>query len=76
MKIKIKCPCHATFEIRTGIQHPDEITCPNCGKPLPDNASSDLLKMFESFQSLHDKLVYRSSAELDTQYSYEISSNN
>lgn len=36
MKVKITCTCTATFEIKDGSMHPQEIACPNCGNPLPD----------------------------------------
>ena len=75
MKVKITCSCGASFDIKDGIQHPKEICCPNCGKQLPDNASSDLLKMFDAFKSLQDKLVYFSPGSLDDPYSLEISHN-
>lgn len=75
MKIKITCPCGAAFEIKSGAQHPKEISCPNCGKQLPDNASCDLLKMFEAFHSLDSKLLFRDTEDFNSQYSFEISHN-
>lgn len=75
MKVKITCSCGAALEVKNGVQHPKEISCPNCGNPLPDNASSDLLKMFETFKSLNEKLLHPKSGNLDDQYSLEISHN-
>lgn len=75
MKVKITCSCGAAFEIKTGTPHPKEILCSNCGKQLPDNASSDLLKMFEAFKALEDKLLHGESGNLCDQYSLEISHN-
>lgn len=75
MKVKITCPCGASFDIKSGIQHPNEISCPNCGHLLPDNASSDLLKMLDTFKSLENKLVHWELKGLDEPYSLEISHN-
>lgn len=75
MKVKITCPCSASFDIKSGVHHPTEITCPNCGKPLPENASSDLLKMFDAFKSLENKLIHWELGGLDEPYSLEISYN-
>lgn len=56
MKVKITCNCNASFEIKDGNKHPEEICCPNCGNILPDDASQDLLSMLNSFSLLKSKL--------------------
>lgn len=73
MKMRITCSCGASFEITNSPSHPQEISCPNCGKPLPDNASSDLLKVFEAFKSLEKKLLHPEGRYTNEQYSIEIS---
>lgn len=73
MKVKLTCPCGASFEITDDHEHPKEISCPNCGLPLPDNASSDLLKMFEAFSSIKQKLVYHNNLDsINDQYKIKI----
>lgn len=56
MIVKITCACNATFEIKDGSRHPKIITCPNCGRSLPDNASNDLLAALEAFSIFDAKL--------------------
>ncbi len=56
MKVKITCTCKATFEIKNGSMHPKEISCPNCGTPLPDGAYADLLSAVSSFEIFESKL--------------------
>jgi hypothetical protein len=72
MNVKIICSCRASFEIKDNVNHPKEISCPNCGQPLPDNASTDLLKMFEAFSTLQNKLLHPQSGYTNEQYSIEI----
>lgn len=57
MKVKITCTCTATFEIKDGSMHPEEISCPNCGKPLPNGAYTDLLSAMSSFDIFESKLT-------------------
>lgn len=56
MVVKITCACNATFEIKDGVRHPATITCPNCGRPLPDNATNDLFTALNSFSLFEAKL--------------------
>ena len=55
MIVKISCACNASFEVRPGARHPKTINCPNCGRPLPENASSDLLSALEFFETFDTK---------------------
>ncbi len=57
MKVKITCTCMATFEIKDGSMHPKEISCPNCGMPLPDGAYTNLLSAMSSFEIFESKLA-------------------
>lgn len=56
MVVKIVCACNASFEIKNGSRHPEVITCPNCGRPLPNDASKDLFHALESFSLFQSKL--------------------
>ena len=56
MKITITCTCAASFEIKNGSVHPKEICCPNCGQPLPANATNDLLISLQALEDFESKL--------------------
>ena len=61
MKITITCTCAASFEIKNGSIHPKEICCPNCGEPLPDNATEDILTALQSLDIFESKLAKASN---------------
>lgn len=56
MIIRITCACNAAFENKNGNRHPDIVTCPNCGRSLPDNATNDLFTALNSFSLFEAKL--------------------
>lgn len=66
MTVKINCKCNSTFEIKDGAKHPKVIVCPNCGRPLPDNATENLLAALDSFSVFKSKLN-------DALYEFELS---
>lgn len=57
MKIKITCPCSATFEVNENCRnHPRRGYCPNCGRELPPEAKAYLIDLIESFKGLNSIL--------------------
>ena len=66
MIVKITCACRASFEIKDGSRHPQEILCPNCGRSLPSNASKDLLTALDALEVFETKLE-------DSRYNFSFS---
>lgn len=64
MVVKIVCVFNASFEIKEGVRHPEDVSCPNCGRVLPDNASQDLFTALNSFALFETKLGYKECYEV------------
>lgn len=68
MKIKITCPCKATFEVNGKFENHPRMACPNCGKCLPTESISALSNLVDDF-----KMLTTSLSRENQQYSIKIS---
>ena len=54
LKIRFRCDCGCVSEFDEKIST-NSITCPNCGKPLPDEVSQKLLNILHNANGIDEK---------------------